>query len=298
VVRSGVRARAGAKPFDRRDDDDRHASAARQLPGAGAVSPRDRRRASRGPPGWRGAPADLRLAGLLRALAQAHDGEQTEETVAAAWQWLRARTSWRTEDICDHLLAAAAPRVGVEKSPENSSREEYLVRLAAAYPRARFVHLARHPTTSVASMIRVWKDLGYWNITPELFPNFCVGVWYYQHLRIRRFVSALPPDRALTIRAEDALNDPHNCLPDVCRRLGVDASAAAVDAMCHPERAPHARLGPRGALGGGDAAFLASPAPHAVELPGSLELPVQWSVDPWLAASAAELAGQLGYGSS
>ena len=31
---------------------------------------------------------------------------------------------------------------------------------------------------------------------------------------------------------------------------------------------------------------------------GSLELPLQWSVDPWLAASAAELAGQLGYGGS
>ncbi|HEX4521666.1 MAG TPA: hypothetical protein VH063_18975, partial [Gaiellaceae bacterium] len=40
------------------------------------------------PPGWKGAPARLRLAGLLRALAEHHDGTQTPETVAAASRWV------------------------------------------------------------------------------------------------------------------------------------------------------------------------------------------------------------------
>jgi Sulfotransferase family len=247
------------------------------------------------PAGWRGPVAEHRLAGLLRALAQANDGAQTEETIERALRWLEARGSWRGEDVYDHLLSRVAPRIGVEKSPEDSGRDEYLGRVAAAYPRARFLHVTRHPLTSTTSMHLAWKDSSYWNLTPETFNSFCVGVWYHQHLRIDRFVSALPPDRALRVRAEDVLNDPRETLPRICAWLGIDSSSEAVDAMCHPEGSPHARLGPRGALGGGDGDFMRDPVPHAVALPASLDVPAEWAVDPWLLMTAIELAGRFGY---
>jgi hypothetical protein len=249
----------------------------------------------RDPPGWRGVPALTRISGLCRALAQHHDGEQTEATVATAADWLRARRGWSTADVLDHLLDAAAPRIGVEKSPENASRDDYLTRLNAAYPRARYIHLTRHPVPSVRSMHHHWSGLDYWTLAPDLFHHFCLGVWTFQHRRIHTFVSALPADRRLTVRSEDLLNDPQTQLPRICAWLGIDAGAEAIEAMSHPERSPYARIGPPDALGGGDSGFLREPALRATQLPASLDVPADWQVDPWSLLSAMELAQRLGY---
>jgi hypothetical protein len=247
------------------------------------------------PPGWRGPPTQLRMAGVYRALAEHHAGSQTEESVAAATAWVEARRSWSVGDLLDHLLGLAAPRIGLEKSPENSSREEYLVRLNATYPRARYLHLTRHPAPSVASMHRVWSDRGYWRIEPELFHHFCLGVWYYQHRRIHEFVQNLPPDRAFRVRSEDILNDPAGTLPRLCGWLGIDAGAGAIEAMSHPERSPYARNGPAGALGGWDTGFMREPELRRTEIPATLDLTPEWMIDPWLELAARELATAFGY---
>jgi hypothetical protein len=247
------------------------------------------------PPGWKGPPTRLRLAGLFRALAQHHDGAQTPETVAASERWVEARAGWRVGDLLDHLLGLAAPRIGLEKSPENSSREEYHLRLDATYPRARYLHLTRHPLPSAISMHEAWSDKGYWKIEPGLFHHFCLGVWYHQHARIHRFVQSLPPDRALTVRSEDVLNDPVSTLPTICRWLGIDSGPAAIDAMTHPECSPYAGTGPKGALGGWDTGFMRDPVLRKTEIPATLDLPAEWIVDPWLELAATQLAAQLGY---
>lgn len=248
------------------------------------------------PPGWRGAPAHLRLAGLLRSLAEIHHGRQDEPAVDDALQWLSARRAWPVEMVLDHLLGGVAPLIGVEKSPEHSSHDHYIRRLAAAYPRARFLHVTRHPLPSIESMYRNWNQLGYWDIDPELFHHFCAGVWFYQHRRIDRLISSLPPDRGMRVCSEHLLNAPSESLPKICRWLGIEAGEQAIDAMCHPERSPHARLGPPGALGGGDAGFLRDPVLRQTELPDSLDIPEGWRVDPWQWLAVIELATRFGYG--
>jgi hypothetical protein len=247
------------------------------------------------PPKWKGQPTRLRLAGLYRALAQHHHGTQSAETIADSVAWVAARRSWAPADILDHLLALAGPRVGIEKSPENSSREEYLQRLVAAYPRARFLHLTRHPVSSVASMYKVWHEKDFWNVPPELFHHFCVGVWYFQNQRIHRLVTSLPPDRAHTLRSEALLNTPAQVLPQICRWLGLDANEQAIEAMRHPENSPYARIGPPGALGGADSEFLSDPLLRPTAEPDSLDFPTEWRVDPWLQLAAIELAHRFGY---
>lgn len=248
------------------------------------------------PPEWTGAPAQLRLAGLLRGLAQVQTGGQTEEAVLAALEWLKARSAWQGAHVLDYMLNEIAPLTGIEKSPENSSHDGYLKRVMSAYPRARFLHLTRHPIPTVASMHKHWSGLGYWRIEPELFHNFCVGVWFHQHRRIHHLIERLPPDRGLQVRSEDILNQPEQALPRICRWLGLDTSPTAIEAMLHPERSPNARVGPPAALGGGDSGFLRDPVRRRTELPESLARPEDWIVDPWQWLAVVELATRLGYG--
>ena len=55
-------------------------------------------------------------------------------------------------------------------------------------------------------MHRVWSDKARLaRPAPRSSDHFCLGVWYYQHARIQRFVESLPPDRGLRVRSEDVL---------------------------------------------------------------------------------------------
>lgn len=228
--------------------------------------------------------------GLYRALAEHNSGVQTPTTVVEATRWLDARRNWSGAHVYDHLLALAAPRIGVEKSPENSRSEDALRRLHAAYPRARFLHLTRHPLTSARSIYEHSRRL---NVSPS--HDACLGFWYSEHRRIRQFTEAQPRDRWLRVRSEDILNAPDATLPRICRWLGVDASPEAVKAMRHPERSPYARRGPSGAGGGADRKFLEDPVLHPAELPAALGIPPTWIEDPRLWFVIPALSKQFGY---
>lgn len=247
------------------------------------------------PPGARGPTAAARTAGLARTIAQLHDGRQDEEAVDAARRWLAERTEWDVACILDHLLSMVAPAVGLEKSPENSNRQDYMERLADAYPRARFLHVTRHPVSTVRSMHKVWSSPKLWDIPDDRFHLYLLGTWLFNHSRIKRFTSQLPPDRWMRVRSEDVLNKPTEYLPEICRWLGIDTGDAALREMMHPERSPYASLGPSNARGGNDPAFLKSPVPRATELPTTLDLPPDWEVDPWMHLALVEFAASIGY---
>lgn len=248
------------------------------------------------PSGFRGLKADLRTAGLARTLAQLHEGVQTEEAVARARVWLSERGAWRTANLFDYLLDCIAPAVGVEKSPENSSREDFLQRVTDSYPRARFVHLTRHPVPTVESMAQAWRGLNFWDLPEDLFYVHLLGIWLFTNARIKRLTDSLPPSRWLRIRSEDVLTRPREILPEVCRWLGIDDGVDSVDAMLHPEKSPFARFGPPNGPGGNDPGFLASPVPRPAKVPKTIAIPSDWVVDPWLLVAVVEMAAALGYG--
>ncbi len=248
------------------------------------------------PPGYRGLPLQARIAGLVRAIAELHEGKQDEAAIERATNWLCERKHWQGPSILDHLLREIAPLVAIEKSPEDSNREDYLERIENAYPRARYLHLTRHPVATVKSMHAAWSTSNFWDIAPELFHLYLLGTWLFHHGRVVRFSERLPPDRWMRMRSEDVLNDPRAHLPLICRWLGIDHGEAAVEAMLHPEKSPYARLGPDNARGGNDPAFLRSPVPQPVECPPDLELPEEWIVDPWLYVAVTRLAAYFGYG--
>lgn len=247
------------------------------------------------PPGWKGIPAIARIGGLLRALAQHNYGEQSNEAVFDAYHWLRCRRAWTGADVFDHLLSSIAPRIGVEKTPDNSNNDLNLARLAAAYPRARFLHLTRHPISTQLSMYEAWSRLPWWHVRNGLFRQFCMAAWLFHHERILRFTSSLAPGQAMRVRAEDVLNHPRREMAAICRWLGIDSSSQAVTAMCHPERSPFAGVGPQDARYGNDPKFLRAPRMRRVVIPASLDVPADWVVDPWLLTASIDLAYRLGY---
>jgi len=238
-----------------------------------------------------------RSPGLVRALAQVEFGDQTAESLAAARAWLRRRRHWSGADVLDVLLGRLAPQTVVEKSPENVTTAAALRRLTSAYPKARFLHLTRHPLTTQAStaahLLRTVPE------HPRLGePMAGIAAWGGVHSRILRFAATLPGDRVMRVRAEDVLNDARAQLRTIAAWLGLRADDAAIEAMCHPEASPFARFGPpaSGVIGGLDHGFLRDPVPRRVEVPPRIEPPPGWHGEPRLWRRTVEIARRLGYG--
>jgi hypothetical protein len=245
---------------------------------------------------WRARGFTHRSPGLVRALAEIEFGGQTPKRIDATREWLRQRGNWSGADVFDVLQARLSPRTAVEKSPENVTSAAALKRLAKAYPRARYLHLTRHPVTTQASAARHLREtVAGHPLTGE--PMAGVAAWVEVHERILRFTAALPRQRTHRVRGEDILNDPDSQLRKIVRWLGLRDDDEAIEAMQHPEASPFARFGPKGSgvVGGHDHGFLRDPALRRTELPDVIEPPRGWIGEPRLWSRAAALACRLGY---
>lgn len=242
---------------------------------------------------WRDRGVTHRSPGLVRALAELEFGGQSPEALLAARAWLRDRPHWTGAEVMDFLQERLKPRIAVEKSPDNLSTDASVERMAAAYPRARYLHLTRHPVTTQRSMRAYLKQT-----LPEYpqdgEPMNSIGSWYEIQRRILRFTAELPGDRYLRVRAEDVLNDGPARLENIARWLGVRTDAEAIEGMRHPEKSPFASPGTE-ASGGNDPGFLRDPVPRRVEMPATLEAPEGWAAEAGVWEMVVGLANRLGY---
>ncbi|MDQ1471084.1 MAG: hypothetical protein QOJ99_2564 [Bryobacterales bacterium] len=237
-----------------------------------------------------------RSPGLVRAIAQFEFGDQNSASMLAARAWLRDRADWSGAQVFDVLVARLSPRLAVEKSPENVEDDAALQRLAASYPRARYLHLTRHPVTTQQSLEKHLNRTIPGFVLPGQ-PMFGIAAWVSAQCRILAFAATLPESRYLRVRAEDVLNDPHSQLASIASWLELETSPDAIEAMLHPERSPFARPGPiaSGIVGGNDPAFLSDPVPRRVALPPSVEPPEGWVENPSLWEMTLDIATRLGY---
>lgn len=234
--------------------------------------------------------------GLYRAIAELHDGEQGEQALRRAAAWLAERRSWPVAHVYDHLLEAVAPRIGVEKSPETSQSFGPLARLAALYPRARFLHLTRHPVTSLHSMLEHWEGRPWWpKGMDQPGPTWCAHTWRDTHRRILAFTDTLESGRVMRVRGEDLINDGGVTLRAIAEWLGVRTDDAAIESMRHPEESPYAAWGPRGFAGGLDPKFMSDPSLRPARLPDDITFDPAWNLGAWLEVDCAVLAAELGY---
>jgi hypothetical protein len=237
-----------------------------------------------------------RSPGLVRALAEFEFGDQTLESLSGARAWLQDRLHWSGADVLDVLLSRLSPRAAVEKSPESSLTDSALMRMVSAYPKARYLHLTRHPVSTQRSMQAHWNRI--MPINPQIGePMSSIYSWYETHRRILHLGAKLPPDSYMRVRAEDVLNETESQLRAIALWLRVRDDDGAIEAMKHPEASPFARFGPEcsGLPGGNDPGFLRDPIPHTVEIPCALDPPPGWEATPSVWQMVIDLANLLGY---
>jgi hypothetical protein len=255
--------------------------------------------------------------GILRAVAELGFRGQDDRTVDLARGWLRRRLPWSTGLVFEALAGWAYPRILVDKSPTMCYDPGYLQRAAEMFPRARYLHLVRHPRSYADSVLRAiaqaerdgaaprWlRILASSPYTPKLDPWSDRAIrydpqdgWLILNDRLRRFLEALPSDRSLQVHGEDVLSNPDDTLARIADWLGLRTDPAAIDDMKHPERSPYARYGPDGARFGNDLTFLDQPyfQPQNIAA-ATLDGPLAWRPDgAGFSALVRDLAVQFGY---
>ncbi|MBT8419653.1 MAG: sulfotransferase [Gammaproteobacteria bacterium] len=200
--------------------------------------------------------------GVLRTLAQLHDGVQTSATILRAIGWLIGHQDWGSKALLDYLLEKVAPRIGVEKSPVTCARPLWIERAYTSYPQAYYLHLTRHPVPTRQSMAEFFENnrrrKGRTSGRDDMMDRLMS--WYIMHNNIASFTNGLPTGQTLRVRGEDILSEPDTYLPQICEWLGIRTDREAILAMKHPELSPYALPGPMPAPGGNDPKFMQSPA--------------------------------------
>jgi hypothetical protein len=238
--------------------------------------------------------------GLLRTLAQLHEGEQTADTVKRAEEWVTRNSDWPVRKVFDHLQELVGDRILVEKSPMFTREREYIERMLHVFPKASILHLIRHPRGMGVSFIslrseydvmkRAVEDTGLRD--PE-------KIWQTTHELIVTMTEDLPLGQCMRIKGEALLSDLENYLPQICEWLEIRTDADAITAMMHPEDSPYASEGPPGAPRGNDPNFLSHPAIDQTRLAKlkepSLVGELDWRPGEIFTPETCKLAKQLGY---
>lgn len=198
--------------------------------------------------------------GLIRTLAQEHDGVQNSRSIIKAIAWLTQRRHWPTKKLFDYLLNLVDPLMGLEKSPETAGKVKFLERSYLWFPRAYYLHLTRHPLSTRKSLQEFYqhKKRKKTKITAKYEVDGLI-IWYMMHKNIINFTRTLPVGQFMRIKGENLLSEPDLYLPQIVQWMGLRTDIEAIDAMKHPERSPYAYVGPAPVRGGNDPKFMRSP---------------------------------------
>ena len=238
--------------------------------------------------------------GMLRTLAQLHEGAQNDDTVAHAEEWVVQHLGWSIRKVFDHLQELIGPKILVEKSPSIVYKQENIDRIIRNFPEASYLHLLRHPRGMAASVLALRENHRILKRVVENSPGADPErTWRQSHERIVAATDKLPNGQSMRLKGEEFLANLDIYLEQICEWLGIRADAEAIDAMMHPERSPYANVGPSRAPRGNDPNFLEHPEldPDRLAsireplLPGELS----WRKGESFDKATVKLAKQLGY---
>jgi len=238
--------------------------------------------------------------GLLRTLAQLHDGEQRPDTIVRAREWITQHSAWPIRQVFDHIQELVGNKILVEKSPSTVFNADFLNRMLQTFPKANILHLLRHPRGTASSVLslRAGRE-GLNRLVGNLESMDPERTWRRTHQMIVNATDQLPLGQCMRLKGEALLSNLKVYLPQICEWLDIRTDQEALEAMMHPEHSPYAGPGPTGATGGNDPNFLAEPKLDLARLaklrepflPGELS----WRPGQFFEPSTLKLAKQLGY---
>lgn len=235
---------------------------------------------------------EFKRSGILRAVADLREANQEEPAIHRAEVWLAERYSWSPRQLMDYLLGLAHPQTGLEKSPETVNTTEALNACLESYPNARYLHLIRHPVSTMRSMQNYSRLLGR---REDTLAVGAASAWYLGHTRIIGALAQLPARQWRRIRAEDLLRDPLTRLPPLLQWLGLNCDSEVVSQMTHTENWQFASTGPSGTLFGGDPKFMRFPQLRPVPEPGEITFDASWGLLDEMCDRMTAVARYLGY---
>lgn len=237
--------------------------------------------------------------GLLRSLAQLHDGEQTVETVAKARSWVLRRFHWTVPRVFDYLQDLIGDKMIVEKGPSLTFNPGFLERAHRFFPTANFLHLVRHPRGTAKSLIELRDNVTKGKIDAPKTIVDPEQLWLKCHTNASKFGATLPAGQYIRVKGEDLMRDPHLYLPQVAQWLGIDDGEDAINAMLAPETSSYACLGPETAPYGLDPNFLQNPKLDWDRLANiseaSMDGELSWRPGENFSQPVRKLAHQFGY---
>ncbi len=206
--------------------------------------------------------------GLLRLLAEVRFGGQAGPGVRQAAAWVHDNVDRDVADVFREVTQATWDHLGehrvvVEKSPGDTLHLTALERQVRCFPKARYLHLTRHPMNNRSSLTDFLdgqarrRGMGDRARVSTMEP---ILGWALAHRNILEVTRLMAPGQVLRVKGEDVLSDPDRTLPQIAEWLGLRTDAEAIEAMKHPETSPYAWPGPPGARGGNDGKFMRSPA--------------------------------------
>jgi thioester reductase-like protein len=131
-----------------------------------------------------------------------------------------------TAEVYSFLSSRLGGRTLVDKSPLFFPPQAVIRRLASLFPRARFVHLVRHPVACISSYVRE-RFHGIFPETRGIDPYDCgEWVWTRVHEGILELEAELGPGRMHRLYFEDLTGDPERALRRLCPSLGLSFEPA------------------------------------------------------------------------
>ena len=205
--------------------------------------------------------------GSIRAIAELHEHQQTDESCTRAWLWLQKHSEWNPSDLFDYLRKRIDPQIAVEKSPVNTCNANRLEAIIRTYPNAKFLHLTRSVNGNAKSLKefinnqdKLLGSVGVHQLTRRaLSREYPASVWYICHRNILSMKSLIKSPNFLQIKGEDLLNHPRQMLTQFCQWMDIDVSMKCINSMLRPHESPYAFVGPKIAVGGNDGKFMRQP---------------------------------------
>lgn len=145
---------------------------------------------------------------------------QQAQAQVRAWEHADAPVA----DVYRGLHGAAKRALLVDKSPLYAADASFLQPAGDRFHEARYIHLVRHPSAVIDSLVRMRFHRLYGPAWPEWHPSpwkYAENCWRQMNENIRTFLRDVPPSRVCVVRFEDLLTDLEGTCSTMCGALGV-----------------------------------------------------------------------------